>query len=103
MRVLHMCLVYAGFDHPQGQGNVVLYSKCKAKLDVYIPKNTTRFPYICIVARNNHSHHPPYPTRLPKDIAQDVVNVLQDGEVLGMTGRMSSILAQYARRMLTLY
>lgn len=84
----NICLPYIGFDHPQGQGKAVLFSGCKAKIDVYVPQNMNRFPYICIVTRNHHSHHPPPPTRLPQDIANDVVEVLQQGEVLGMTTRM---------------
>ena len=61
-----------------------------------------RFPYICIVTRNHHSHHPPPPTRLPKDIADDVMEVLQQGDVLGMTMRMYSLYSAYAANILSI-
>jgi hypothetical protein len=55
-----------------------------------------RLPFICIVARGNHPHHPPYPTRLPKDVADDVVAAIKGGDVLSLTGRMLIVCSAYA-------
>jgi hypothetical protein len=84
-------LIVLGYDHPQGQGKTVHYAGCQAKWDLYIPHNMVRYPYVCLVARGSHSHHPPYPTRLPKDIADDVIAALQQGDILALTPRMYSI------------
>jgi hypothetical protein len=54
---------------------------------MYIPQKMSRYPFICIVARGNHPHHPPYPTRLPKDIADDVIAAIRGGDILSLTGR----------------
>jgi hypothetical protein len=50
-----------------------------------------RHPYVCLVARGFHDHHPPYPTRMPKDIADDVIAVLGRGGVLDTTARMLTL------------
>jgi hypothetical protein len=47
----------------------------------------SRFLFICIVAKGNHPHHLPYPTRLLKDIADDVIAAIRGGDVLSLTGR----------------
>ena len=45
------------------------------------------FPFICIVAKGNHLHHPLYPTWLPKDIADNVITAIRGRDVLSLTGR----------------
>lgn len=78
------------------------FNACKATLDIYMPQKMSRFPFICIVAKGNHLHHPPYPTRLPKDVADDVVAAIRGGDVLSLTGRKLQICFAYAEYMLTL-
>jgi hypothetical protein len=54
------------------------------------------FPYIVLITRGNHSHHPPYPLRLPQDIADDVIAAIKRTDILGMTARMSRLYSAYA-------
>jgi hypothetical protein len=55
-----------------------------------------RYPYICLITRNSHTHHPPYPTKLPIDLANDVVEAIRQVEVLNLTTRMPHICIAYA-------
>jgi len=55
-----------------------------------------RYPYICLITRNSHTHHPPYPTKLPIDLANDVVEAIRQVEVLSLTTRMPRICIAYA-------
>jgi hypothetical protein len=59
----------------------------------------TRYPWICLISRGNHAHHPPYPTRLPKDIADAVVNAIKQGDALTLTPRMSHLCYAYTQHM----
>ena len=67
------------------------YNKCTARLDIYLPFNMSRYPYIILIARGNHSHHPPYPTRLPLHIANDIISALRQSDILAQTPRIFSI------------
>jgi hypothetical protein len=58
-----------------------------------------RFPYIVLISRGRHTHHPPYPTRMPLQIADDVIAAINSTEVLDMTARKSSIYLVYALHM----
>jgi hypothetical protein len=89
--VEHMLSPCTGHDHPQGQGRVVSYNDCTAKFDIYFPFNMIRYPYALLVARGRHSHHPPYPTRLPIQIANDVILAIRQNDVLAQTPRMLRI------------
>jgi hypothetical protein len=60
-----------------------------------------RFPYLVLVARGNHSHHPPFPTRLPSDIADDLRTALCQGDILAQTPRMLRIYRKYTHTILT--
>jgi hypothetical protein len=83
MYILYIYSAYAkhiGYDHPQGQGRVKYYNKCKAQWDLYIPFNMSQFPFTCLVAQGIHSHHPPQPTRLPIEIANDFKASLQQSQ-----------------------
>jgi hypothetical protein len=55
-----------------------------------------RYPYICLITRNSHTHHPPYPIKLPIDLANDVVEAIRQEEVLSLTTRMPRICTVYA-------
>jgi hypothetical protein len=57
-----------------------------------------RYPYICLITRNSHTHHPPYPTKLPIDLANDVVEAIKQADVLSLTTRMHSICIVYANK-----
>jgi hypothetical protein len=54
-----------------------------------------RYPYVILIARGNHSHHPPYPTRLPYQVANDVILALRQGDILAQTPRMFCICQAY--------
>jgi len=86
-----------GFDHPQGQGRVVsqIYS---ARLDCYIPVNMARYPYICLITQNSYIYYPLYPTKLPIDLANNVVKVIRQVEVLSLTIYMPYICIVYANK-----
>ncbi|KAI9751102.1 MAG: hypothetical protein M1835_001264, partial [Candelina submexicana] len=75
-----------GFDHPQGTGKIKK-STCDARLDIYIPTCQDRFPFLMLVARGEHAHHPPYPTKLPKQIAEDVIQAIKQQDLLSLTAR----------------
>src|SRR6266700_411376 len=55
-----------------------------------------RYPYICLITRNSHTHHPPYPIKLPIDLANDVVKAMRQIEVLNLTTHMPRIYIAYA-------
>lgn len=57
-----------------------------------------RYPYICLITRNSHTHHPPYPIKLPIDLANDVVEAIRQVEVLNLTTRMPRICIAYANK-----
>jgi hypothetical protein len=76
-----------GFDHPQGSGKPYTVS-CPARWDMYIPYHMDRHLYICLISRGSHSHHPPYPNRVPQDIANDVQEIISGIDLLSMTTRM---------------
>jgi len=86
-----------GFDHPQGQGRVVsrIYS---AWLDCYIPINIARYPYICLITRNSYTHYLLYLIKLPINLANNVVKVIRQVEVLSLTTRMPRICTVYANK-----
>jgi hypothetical protein len=86
--------IMLGQDHPQGQGKVQ-QSNCHALFDLYIPFDMVQYPYICLVTRGEHNHHPPYPTRMPSDIANDVVEALRQTDIMIMTPRMLHTLYKY--------
>ena len=97
MHTLCICWTYVGFNHPQGQSRVVGQT-CGAQLDCYIPVNMTWYPYICLITWNSHTHHPLYPTKLPIDLANDVVEAIRQVEVLNLTIYMPHICMTYANK-----
>ena len=49
---------------------------------------TTRHPYWILVTRGIHSHHPPYPLRLPHDIKKDITEIIQSSnQVMSLSRR----------------
>jgi len=86
-----------GFNHPQGQGRIVsqIYS---AWLDCYIPINIAWYPYICLITRNSYIYYPPYPTKLPIDLANNIVKVIRQVEVLSLTIYIPHICTVYANK-----
>jgi hypothetical protein len=77
-------------DHPQGSGKVI-QQKCKVKFDLYIPVNWARFPFLMLVTRGRHTHHPPYPEKLPRKIAEQVIAAIKEQELLSLTSRKPPI------------
>jgi hypothetical protein len=89
-------LTLAGFDHPQGQGTIKYYNHCNVKWNVYVPLNTARYPFICLVSRGNHLHHPPRPTRLPFNLKEDILEFISKDDVLALTKGMLRTDSVYA-------
>jgi hypothetical protein len=56
--------------------------------DLYIPVDWKRFPFSLLVCRRNHVHFPPPPTKLPEDIANEVIQAIEENDVLDLTARM---------------
>ena len=83
-------LIVLACDHPQGSGKVVT-RKCQVRFDFFIPLYWARFPFIIMVTRGSHTHHPPLPEKLPKDIAQQVISAIEEQELLSLTARKFSI------------
>jgi hypothetical protein len=81
-------LSFIGFYHPQGAGRTLHYKKCKALFDLYIPTNWHRFPFIILIARGNHSHYPPPPTKLSSTIADEIMELIKEQDLLSLTPRM---------------
>ena len=73
-------------SHPNGSSQVYL-AKCNATFDVYIPIKWNRFPFILIVTRQQHCHFPPPPEKLPKQIADEVVETIKHQDILDLTAR----------------
>src|ERR1700689_1978496 len=79
--------------HPQGPGRLRV-SKCKAKFDLYIPMKWDRFPFLVLVTRGYHAHHPPPPpTKLPKEMADEVIETIRGfgQDCLDLTARESHV------------
>ena len=70
--------------------------------DLYVPLNMTRYPYICLISRGSHTHHPPYPLRLPHEVRDDVMAAIRQGDVLSLTTRMLYVCLAYVLSMLTI-
>jgi hypothetical protein len=77
---------YTAYDHPQGPGRVI-QRNCRVLFDIYIPVNWARFPFVLLVARGNHSHHPPFPNKLPRTIADEVYRALNVNKILAASPR----------------
>lgn len=70
-----------------------MHSKCNAMFDVYIPQKWDRFPFLLLVTRGYHAHHPPPPIKLPQEIADEVIEAIKDHDCLDLTARMFKIYA----------
>ena len=53
-----------------------------------------RFPFLLLVTRGYRAHHPPPPTKLPKEIADEVIETIRDfgQDCLDLTARESPVL-----------
>ena len=74
---MHMLIISIAFDHPQGLGRVHLHKTCPVQFDLYIPLKWNRFPFLLLVTRRRHTYHPPYLTKLPKNIANEVIDTIK--------------------------
>src|SRR5581483_9288340 len=81
-------LINIGTPHPQGAGRTKHYKKCQATFDLYVLPKWERFPFIILVTRGNHSHYPPPPSKLPTDIANEVIDLIKQQDILSLTPRM---------------
>ncbi|PYH88477.1 hypothetical protein BO71DRAFT_403826 [Aspergillus ellipticus CBS 707.79] len=72
--------------HP-GSAGKLKQKPCKVRFDLYFPLNWIRFPFMILICRQKHLHYPPPPTRLPKDIADQVIRVIKEYDCLDLTTR----------------
>ncbi|RKF71472.1 hypothetical protein GcM3_101022 [Golovinomyces cichoracearum] len=56
-----------------------------------------RFCFILLVIRSSHNHHPPYPTWLPKDIKEQVQEILMSVDILTTSSRRLLVSPVYAQ------
>ncbi|RKF71468.1 hypothetical protein GcM3_101025 [Golovinomyces cichoracearum] len=56
-----------------------------------------RFCFILLVARSSHNHHPAYPTRLPKDIKEQVQEILRSVDILATSSRCLLVSPVYTK------
>ncbi|RKF76985.1 hypothetical protein GcM3_075025 [Golovinomyces cichoracearum] len=56
-----------------------------------------RFCFILLVARSSHNHHPPYPIRLPKDIKEQVQEMLRSVDILATSSRRLLVCPVYTQ------
>jgi hypothetical protein len=89
--------------HRQGAGKLQ-HIDCTVKFDLYIPKNWKRHSYMLLIGRGNHSHFPPPPEKLPRDIQKDLSEAIMQHNLLEITSRtlmisplMKSFLAKYSK------
>ena len=57
-----------------------------------------QYPYIYLIARNSYIYYPLYPTKLPINLANNIVKAIKQGEVLSLTTRMPYICPVYANK-----
>jgi hypothetical protein len=52
-----------------------------------------RFPFLVLVTRGYHAHHPPPPTKLPKEMADEVIETIRGfgQDCLDLTARESHV------------
>jgi hypothetical protein len=62
-----------------------------------------RYPYVCLITRESHNHHPPYPIRMPMDIADSVIKAIREGDPLTLTPCKLYMCSAYASHMLCIY
>jgi hypothetical protein len=100
--IAHVLIICIDQDHPTGRGAVTTYKACKASWDLYIPYNMDRHMLIILVARGVHTHHPPFPVRLPKDLLGELQDLVRSSDVLQLTRRkfMLIIWLAYAKDIL---
>ena len=94
MHTLCIYWAYVVFNHSQGSDHVCLH-KCNARFDLYISIKWNQFPFLLLVSRGRHDHHSPYSTKLPKNIADEVLQIVREHECLDLTPRMYCICSPY--------
>jgi len=57
-----------------------------------------RYPYICLITRNSYIYYLLYPTKLPIDLANNVVKAIRQVKVLSLTTRMPRIYTVYTNK-----
>ncbi|KAL2761201.1 hypothetical protein ACRALDRAFT_1066442, partial [Sodiomyces alcalophilus JCM 7366] len=62
----------------------------KAKIDIYIPFNLKRFPFIICLARGEHTHTPPPPSQVPQRLRQQLLLSLSEiPDISALTARVT--------------
>ena len=98
---MHMLIISIVFDYPQGFNHIHLHKTCPVQFNLYIPLKWNRFPFLLLITRGRHTHHPSYPTKLPKDIDDEVVDAIKKQECLDLTAHMFCICETCAKLILT--
>lgn len=75
-----MLTEYLGIVHPQGQGKLVHHG-CDVKFHWLIPQDLKQCPYLVFISYGTHTHPPPPPEKLPKDIVNDLWKLILDSRL----------------------
>ena len=85
---------YAVFNHSQSSDCVYLH-KCNARFDLYISIKWNQFSFLLLVLQEKHDHHSSYSTKLSKNIADEVLQIVREHECLNLTSCMYCICSSY--------
>lgn len=72
-----MLIIYLGILHSHGQGKLV-HQDCDVKFHWLIPQDLKNCPYLVFISYGTHTHPPPPPDKLPKDIVNDLTKLIMD-------------------------
>lgn len=65
-----------GFPHHEGPQPLQPSKECEVEFDILIPKNINECPYYFVTSVGVHSHHPAPPTKAPKEIMDQVRDII---------------------------
>ena len=70
------------------QGKIVA-QKCQAKFYKIIPLDLKKTPYVILVSKGLHTHHPPPPSNVPTEITEKLKKMLEatNEEIVDITAR----------------
>ena len=96
-----MLIISIAFDYSQDLDYVHLHKTCPVQFNLYILLKWNRFPFLLLITRGRHTHHPFYSTKLPKDIANEVIDAIKKQEYLDLTVYIFCICETCAKLILT--
>jgi len=98
---MHMLIISIAFNYSQDLDHVHLHKTYPVWFNLYISLKWNRFSFLLLITRGRHTHHPFYPIKLPKNIANEVVDTIKKQECLDLTAHMFCICETCAKLILT--